>query len=250
MAGRIARARHACRIIAEHMARISPPSPPATLLLTAASAAAPQDRRTRNGRHQRHAPAQRFSDLDVPASDHQRDGRPGQQRHADQRHGSCWRNPGVTALRPPELRAGYAAVDSRFRLTRHLRRARSCACTPTASRRRCPMARDSCRTSICWAPTALQIMRGPFSALYGNSSGGVVQIWSRPGTEDLRAMRAYHRQQLRTLAYGAQALGTAARSTTTSPDRASRPTAIATIRLRGATPPTCGWASTPAKAAR
>src|SRR5690606_39330663 len=30
----------------------------------------------------------------------------------------------------------------------------------------------------------LQIMRGPFSALYGNSSGGVVQIWSAEGTEN------------------------------------------------------------------
>jgi iron complex outermembrane recepter protein len=29
----------------------------------------------------------------------------------------------------------------------------------------------------------MQVMRGPFSALYGNSSGGVVQIWSKPGAE-------------------------------------------------------------------
>src|SRR5690606_6642444 len=37
----------------------------------------------------------------------------------------------------------------------------------------------------------IEVMRGPFSALYGNSSGGVVQLWSADGTPapslDLRA---------------------------------------------------------------
>jgi iron complex outermembrane recepter protein len=55
----------------------------------------------------------------------------------------------------------------------------------------------------------IQIMRGPFSALYGNSSGGVVQIWSSPGGKEPSArMRAtvgsYGARSL-----GAQALGTA-----------------------------------------
>ena len=40
----------------------------------------------------------------------------------------------------------------------------------------------------------LEVMRGPFSALYGNSSGGVVQLWSADGTAapqvDLRATAA------------------------------------------------------------
>lgn len=31
---------------------------------------------------------------------------------------------------------------------------------------------------------SMQVMRGPFSALHGNSSGGVVQIWSRAGTAE------------------------------------------------------------------
>ena len=43
----------------------------------------------------------------------------------------------------------------------------------------------------------IQIMRGPFSALYGNSSGGVVQLWSRPGTEETSARAARHLWQLR-----------------------------------------------------
>lgn len=55
----------------------------------------------------------------------------------------------------------------------------------------------------------LQIMRGPFSALYGNSSGGVVQIWSRPGTEEpsARVRATYGSDDTRNL--GAQLLGSA-----------------------------------------
>ncbi len=34
------------------------------------------------------------------------------------------------------------------------------------------------------AADRIEVMRGPFSALYGNSSGGVVQIWSADGDED------------------------------------------------------------------
>ena len=30
----------------------------------------------------------------------------------------------------------------------------------------------------------VEVLRGPFSALYGNSSGGVVQLWSKPGSSD------------------------------------------------------------------
>jgi iron complex outermembrane receptor protein len=30
----------------------------------------------------------------------------------------------------------------------------------------------------------IEVLRGPFSALYGNSSGGVMQLWSEEGTED------------------------------------------------------------------
>lgn len=55
----------------------------------------------------------------------------------------------------------------------------------------------------------VQVMRGPFSSLYGNSSGGVVQIWSRPGTETLtgRVRATYGSHDARTL--GGQILGTA-----------------------------------------
>lgn len=53
----------------------------------------------------------------------------------------------------------------------------------------------------------MQVMRGPFSALYGNSSGGVVQMWSSPGTEDgpTRVRGSYGSFDARSL--GAQTLG-------------------------------------------
>jgi iron complex outermembrane receptor protein len=53
----------------------------------------------------------------------------------------------------------------------------------------------------------IQVLRGPFSALYGNSSGGVVQIWSRAGSADASArLRAtYGSHDTRSI--GAQALG-------------------------------------------
>jgi len=38
------------------------------------------------------------------------------------------------------------------------------------------------------AAERVEVMRGPFSALYGNSSGGVVQLWSADGTDDTRAV--------------------------------------------------------------
>ncbi|MFO1503793.1 MAG: TonB-dependent receptor [Steroidobacteraceae bacterium] len=53
----------------------------------------------------------------------------------------------------------------------------------------------------------IQVMRGPFSALYGNSSGGVVQMWSRAGQADgpSRLRGTYGSFDSRTL--GAQTLG-------------------------------------------
>src|SRR6188768_1270918 len=35
------------------------------------------------------------------------------------------------------------------------------------------------------AADRIEVVRGPFSALYGNSSGGVMQIWSADGDENL-----------------------------------------------------------------
>jgi len=55
----------------------------------------------------------------------------------------------------------------------------------------------------------MQVMRGPFSALYGNSSGGVVQMWSAPGTDGgpTRVRGTYGSFDARSL--GAQTMGAA-----------------------------------------
>jgi iron complex outermembrane receptor protein len=55
----------------------------------------------------------------------------------------------------------------------------------------------------------IQVMRGPFSALYGNSSGGVVQMWSRAGEPEgpTRLRGTYGSYASRTI--GAQTLGAA-----------------------------------------
>jgi len=51
------------------------------------------------------------------------------------------------------------------------------------------------------AAERVEVMRGPFSALYGNSSGGVVQVWSAPpdGTRDARVQATSGRDSTRTL---------------------------------------------------
>jgi iron complex outermembrane receptor protein len=54
----------------------------------------------------------------------------------------------------------------------------------------------------------VQVLRGPFSALYGNSSGGVVQMWSSPGTPDSSARLRATYGSFGTSSFGAQGLGT------------------------------------------
>jgi iron complex outermembrane recepter protein len=55
----------------------------------------------------------------------------------------------------------------------------------------------------------MQVMRGPFSALHGNSSGGVVQVWSKPGADgDPTRVRATY-GSFDTRSLGAQTLGQA-----------------------------------------
>jgi iron complex outermembrane receptor protein len=57
----------------------------------------------------------------------------------------------------------------------------------------------------------VQVLRGPFSALYGNSSGGVVQMWSSPGTPDTEVRLRATTGSYGTQNYGAQLLGSAGR---------------------------------------
>ncbi|MFT3761065.1 MAG: TonB-dependent receptor [Pseudoxanthomonas sp.] len=55
----------------------------------------------------------------------------------------------------------------------------------------------------------VEVLRGPFSALYGNSSGGVIQLWSAPPTQDpeLAVQASYGRDDSRTA--GARLRGSA-----------------------------------------
>jgi iron complex outermembrane receptor protein len=55
----------------------------------------------------------------------------------------------------------------------------------------------------------MQVLRGPFSALYGNSSGGVVQVWSSPGTPEFSARARATYGSFDAKSFGAQGLGTA-----------------------------------------
>jgi iron complex outermembrane recepter protein len=55
----------------------------------------------------------------------------------------------------------------------------------------------------------VQVLRGPFTALYGNSSGGVVQMWSSPGTADTSARARATYGSFGARSYGLQGRGTA-----------------------------------------
>ena len=54
----------------------------------------------------------------------------------------------------------------------------------------------------------VQILRGPFSSLYGNSSGGVVQLWSSPGTAEPSARLRATTGSNGSTSVGGQMLGT------------------------------------------
>ena len=84
------------------------------------------------------------------------------------------------ALQPPELRAGPADLDPRLRRALDLRRAR-----------RAPVRRRHSRhharrpgPGLALRPRSadrIEVLRGPFSALYGNSSGGVISVFTADG---------------------------------------------------------------------
>ena len=113
----------------------------------------------------------------------------------------------------------------------------ACASTSTASRRRCPTARARSRNVDLGSADRIEVLRGPFSALYGNSSGGVIQVF----TEDGRRPAHAHARASAGGSYGAAALGVKAsgvdrRARLRRRARAiSRPTAIATTARPSAT---------------
>jgi hypothetical protein len=59
-----------------------------------------------------------------------------------------------------------------------------------------PTARARCRTSTSPAPQRVEVLRGPYSVLYGNSSGGVIALFSAP-VQRARRSRSGRCRQLR-----------------------------------------------------
>ncbi len=71
----------------------------------------------------------------------------------------------------------------------------------------------------------IEVLRGPFSALYGNSSGGVLQVWSEQGQAGDPWRLRLSAGADNTLSVGAQLKGAGQVLTTTSPPITSAPMA-------------------------
>ena len=96
----------------------------------------------------------------------------------------------------------------------------------------------------------IEVLRGPFSALYGNSSGGVIQLFTADGTDPGQIKTGLVGESYDTLARERErARRLRARPTTTSTSRISRPTAIATTAPRSANRATASSTSRSATAA-
>ena len=78
----------------------------------------------------------------------------------------------------------------------------------------------------------IEVLRGPFSALYGNSSGGVLQVWSEQGQAGDPWRLRLSAGADNTLSVGAQLKGPAKYWTTTSPPITSAPMAGAITAAR------------------
>ena len=59
----------------------------------------------------------------------------------------------------------------------------ACGCTRTAFRRRCRTGRGRPAASACFPRERIEVLRGPFSTLYGNASGGVISVFTEDGRD-------------------------------------------------------------------
>jgi iron complex outermembrane receptor protein len=89
-----------------------------------------------------------------------------------------------------------------------LRRARRAPHRRRHSRRRCPTARGRRRSFDLSTAERIEVLRGPFASLYGNASGGVVQVFTADGPPEPTVDAHVLRRQLRTWKIGAQLGGT------------------------------------------
>ena len=107
----------------------------------------------------------------------------------------------------------------------------ACGSTRTASRSRCPTGRGRPAASACCPRERIEVLRGPFSALYGNASGGVISVFTEDPSDCAAAVVDRRRRQLRNRNARRQARRTAQAASARSSRRASSsPTAIASTR--------------------
>ena len=100
---------------------------------------------------------------------------------------------------------------ARLRRARQFRRARRSAVPGQHSRPRCPTARARPAASASLSAQRIEVLRGPFSSLYGNASGGVISVFTEDGPAPPDADGAADRRQLWHLERGSpSATGTAA----------------------------------------
>jgi iron complex outermembrane receptor protein len=95
------------------------------------------------------------------------------------------RVPGVFRGQSQQLRAGPADQLARLRRARDIRRARRRAVPGLHSRDHARRQGQTGSFSLLSAKS-IEVLRGPFSTLYGNASGGVISVF----TEDLRRFRS------------------------------------------------------------
>ena len=81
----------------------------------------------------------------------------------------------------------------------------------------------------------IEVMRGPFSTVYGNHAGGVIQLFSRTGEGDPRVRASVLGGSWGTTKFGLGAEGERTASASCSTPRASTPTATATTARPAAT---------------
>ena len=82
--------------------------------------------------------------------------------------------------------------------------------TRTSSRPRCRTVRARPAASACCRRSSIEVLRGPFSTLYGNASGGVISVFTEDPTRGPgRRFRAQPRAATRRTTSGLKATGTA-----------------------------------------
>ena len=92
-----------------------------------------------------------------------------------------WRRCPAARAQPAEPRAGRAAVDPRLRHPRQLRHPRRAPGHVDGIPATMPDGQGQVSHFPLATAERIEIVRGPFSALYGNAAGGVIQLFTADG---------------------------------------------------------------------